>query len=185
MNELNGLADLFTDNLTTVLSMYNRGEFELSVRLEPTAGRFIYDQRIRGAPSKPGNEKAWLTLAEASSRVLETAIEIAPQVSALRNHADEKLYEHGKIMPWRRYRGFENLLKSVLRARAINYEVLDYFLKTDKRHTQYLIDIAEGLQREEDALEFIRKSFKSTFGFDNDENLINAVSEEIALRTTL
>lgn len=180
MNKLTGVADLFTDNLTTVLSMYNRGEFEFSVPVEPETGRFIHDEKIRRNPSRPDADQKWLTLAEASSQVFQTAIQIAPDVLALRDFANTTVYGNGKIMPWRRYSGFENLLKSVFRARVINYEVLDYFLKPDNRHTQYLIDIAEGLQRK-DPIDFIRKRFKQTFRFDGDEKLINAISEEFVL----
>lgn len=177
MDKLTDLADLFRDNLATVLSMYNRGQFEFSVALEPNSSRLIYDQRARLGSE---NVDGWLPLRTASSQVVEVAIRIAPEAAKLRRYADHDLYRNGKIMPWRRYGGFENLLKSVFRARAINYEILDYYLQSDKQQSDYLIEIAQSLTRD-NCRDYVCELFKRTFGFEGEDELINAVSEEVVL----
>ena len=176
-NQLTNLADLFTENLATVLSMYNRGQFEFSVAQEPDTARLIYDRRNRFVSE---NVDGWVPLRKAASHVFEAALKIAPDVGKLRKYADQELYRNGRIMPWRSRGGFENLLKSVFRARAINYEILDYYLQNDKQQSEYLIEVARGLHRN-DCRDYIRELFQRTFGFEGESGLITTVCEEVVL----
>ena len=103
-----------------------------------------------------------------------------PEVVNLRDYANQDLYHDGKTIPWRSHGGFENLLKSIFRARVINYEILDYYLQSDRPQIDYLIDIAEGLHRN-DYRDLFSELFQRTFGFPGEEQLINVVAEEVVL----
>lgn len=177
-------AELFCHNFLTASSMYNRGQFDFFVARETAGGRLDPEMRLHlavGRKPQPVEGYEWLDLRGVTSELRRQADEISPVIAGLREYADTELYAGaGRKKLWPEFTGFENLLKSTLRTRAIYYEVHDYYLESLEHEAGYYTRIA-GSMRKDGVARCIGRQFESTFGFAGEEQLINVTSEEWVL----
>lgn len=143
-------AELFDANLKVLLSMYNRGQFEFLVArrsdgLLLTAER--KDPRIRDKSPDPAAGCVWVDLRAASVELRELADNLTSAYGDLRLYAEDRLYVDKTNRIWAKWGGAGNMLKGLLRARVLYYEIQDYNLSLGKNDSSFLIDFAERMAK--------------------------------------
>lgn len=148
MSDLEKKAEVFDVNLKALLSIYNRGQFEFLIA-EAADSRLLteakVDQRISSKLPPPPSECRWIDIKDASRKLRDLAEDISGAFSTLKDYAQQKLYKEKSDRLWPQLGGEENLLKGILRARVLHYEIHDYYLSIGEEDSSFFIGVANRM----------------------------------------